>query len=208
MARTTGPAMSLSASGSLGGALVFSNWKGRPYVRTLVTPSNPRSALQVGIRAMMQFLSQHWDSLTVGNKATWSDPAENKNVSTFNAFIGYNMARWRDGFGPTDEWPAARIISPINIVTLAPTVQERSVTLDVAWSSNADTIGCVIYRSSTGSFTPGWNNARHIIPNYHPTDIAWVDSPLQPGTYYYDAASITADGVVGTEVGEELATVV
>lgn len=208
MARTTGPAMSLSASGSLGGALVFSNWKGRPYVRTLVTPSNPRSALQVGIRAMMQFLSQHWDSLTVGNKATWSDPAENKNVSTFNAFIGYNMARWRDGFGPTDEWPAARIISPINIVTLAPTVQERSVTLDVAWSSNADTIGCVIYRSSTASFTPGWNNARHIIPNYHPTDIAWVDSPLQPGAYYYDAASITADGVVGAEVGEELATVV
>lgn len=208
MARTTGPAMSLSASGSLGGALVFSNWKGRPYVRTLVTPSNPRSALQVGIRAMMQFLSQHWDSLTAPNKATWSDPAENKNVSTFNAFIGYNMARWRDGFGPTDEWPAARIISPINIVTLAPTVQERSVTLDVAWSSNADTIGCVIYRSSTGSFTPGWNNARHIIPNYHPTAIAWVDSPLQPGTYYYDAASITADGVVGAEVGEELATVV
>lgn len=207
MARTTGPAMSLSASGSLGGALVFSNWKGRPYVRTLVTPSNPRSLLQVGVRAMMQFLSQHWDGLSAPNKATWTDPADAKNVSTFNAFIGYNMARWRDGFSPTDEWPAARIISPINLVTLTATVQERSVTLDVNWASNADTIGCLIFRSPTATFSPGWNNTRHVIPNYHPTDIAWVDSPVEPGTYYYDAASITADGLIGTEVGEEQAIV-
>jgi len=201
MARTTGPAMSLSASGSLGGALVFSNWKGRPYVRTLVTPSNPRSLLQVGVRAMMQFLSQHWDGLSVPDKATWTDPAEAKNVSTFNAFIGYNMARWRDGFPPANEWPAARIITPKNLTTLTTTVQERSVTLDVTWTGDADQMGVILYRSPAAIYTPGWNNTRHVIPNYSLAALAWVDSPLDPGTYYYDAAAITNDGLYGAWFG-------
>jgi hypothetical protein len=35
--------MSLDARGKFAGALVFTNWKGRPVVRQLVTPSNPQS---------------------------------------------------------------------------------------------------------------------------------------------------------------------
>jgi hypothetical protein len=208
MARTTGPAMSLAASGSLGGALVFSNWKGRPYVRSLVTPSNPRSILQVGIRAMMQFLSQHWDIVSAPNRATWQEPADAKNVSTFNAYVSYNMARWRDGFPPTNEWPAARVLTPLNLASLNTTVQERSVTLDIAWTGDADQMGVILFRSPTGTYTPGWNNTRHVIPAYDLSNLQWVDSPLQPGTYYYDAATITLDGVMGTPVGEVPAVVV
>ena len=46
MAKVTGPLMSMDASGAFGGALVFGKWKGRPTVRQLVTPSNPKSANQ------------------------------------------------------------------------------------------------------------------------------------------------------------------
>jgi hypothetical protein len=42
--------MSMDARGAFGGALVFGNWKGRPTVRQLVTPSNPASAGQVKVR--------------------------------------------------------------------------------------------------------------------------------------------------------------
>lgn len=50
MAKATGPLFSLSASGGFGGALVFGQWKGRPTVRQLKTPANPRSTDQENSR--------------------------------------------------------------------------------------------------------------------------------------------------------------
>ena len=53
MAKVTGPLMSLSASGSVGKTLVFSKWGGRPYVRQLVTPMNPKSTDQNSVRSVL-----------------------------------------------------------------------------------------------------------------------------------------------------------
>jgi hypothetical protein len=53
MAKVKGPLMSLEASGSIANTLVFSIWKGRPYVRELVTPSNPSSAGQIAVRKVL-----------------------------------------------------------------------------------------------------------------------------------------------------------
>lgn len=50
MAKVTSPLMSLSASGSFGGAMVFAANKGRNIVRQLVTPANPRTSGQVTVR--------------------------------------------------------------------------------------------------------------------------------------------------------------
>lgn len=46
MAKVTGPLMSMSASGKLGDAIVFSIWKGSAYVRQFVIPSNPKTGDQ------------------------------------------------------------------------------------------------------------------------------------------------------------------
>ena len=46
MAKVSGPLFSVDASGSYAGSLVFSKWKGRNYVRQLVTPSNPHTLNQ------------------------------------------------------------------------------------------------------------------------------------------------------------------
>ena len=43
MAKVTGPLMSLDASGTVAGTVVFSKWHGRNYVRQRVIPQNPRS---------------------------------------------------------------------------------------------------------------------------------------------------------------------
>ena len=71
MVKVNAPMMSLDASGSLGKALVFSKWKGRNYVRTLVRPSNPKSVLQVAIRSMMKFLAQAWKDMTAPEQTAW-----------------------------------------------------------------------------------------------------------------------------------------
>ena len=43
MAKVTGPLMSLEASGTIGNALTFSRWVGRPYVRRYTIPGNPQT---------------------------------------------------------------------------------------------------------------------------------------------------------------------
>lgn len=43
MAKLKGPLMSMEASGSIGGALTYANWKGQAYVRGLVIPVNRMS---------------------------------------------------------------------------------------------------------------------------------------------------------------------
>lgn len=50
MAKSPAPFMSINARGSLAGLLTASNWKGIPYLRLLVTPSNPRTAGQQAVR--------------------------------------------------------------------------------------------------------------------------------------------------------------
>jgi hypothetical protein len=63
--------MSQDASGSLGKSIVFAKWKGRNYVRQLVTPSNPRTVPQRGRRAIIKFLAQAWKALTSAMQASY-----------------------------------------------------------------------------------------------------------------------------------------
>lgn len=58
--------MSLDARGKFAGALVFSGWKGRPTVRQLVTPANPKSANQAASRNRVRVAAagQHWANLS------------------------------------------------------------------------------------------------------------------------------------------------
>jgi hypothetical protein len=45
--------MSLDASGTIGGILTASKWKGIPYMRLRVTPSNPKTAGQNAVRSAL-----------------------------------------------------------------------------------------------------------------------------------------------------------
>lgn len=53
MAKSPAPFMSINPSGSIAGLLTASRWKGRPYLRLLVTPSNPQTASQSAVRSIL-----------------------------------------------------------------------------------------------------------------------------------------------------------
>lgn len=53
MAKVNGPLMSMDATGSFAGTLVFQHWKGRNTVRQLVKPSNPKTSGQLVARNAM-----------------------------------------------------------------------------------------------------------------------------------------------------------
>lgn len=207
MARTTGPLMSLDASGTVAGTIVFSKWKGRNYVRQRVIPSNPRSPAQVGVRAMMKFLSQIWAGLSTMEKATWQTQADAITASPFNAFTKYNMARWGIDDGPTEEYPAAETSTPVAMDDLTPTGGLRSVSVSVTTDTNADSWGVILCRSEVMGFTPSRANAIALLPAGSAATVTYLDTPLDPGTWYYRAANFNVDGIIGAYVAEESAVV-
>jgi len=208
MVKVLAPALSLEASGSLGGALVFATWKGRPYVRTLVKPSNPKSEMQVGIRAMMKYLGQHWSTIKIADEHYWQELAENANISTFNAYIKQNMSQWRNGLAPSSIYPTYRTQTPDALQPLETTPGPRNVAITYRMTDSDDQQGIILCRSTTTGFTPSWANTILVKLCDNTLEQTFVDAPLDPNTYYYRAAAFTLDGNTGEYTDEVDETVV
>jgi len=207
MVRVAAPAMSLDASGTLGDAVVFSKWKGRPYVRTRVIPHNPKSGGQTGVRAMFKFLTQQWNGLSAGNKSTWLTPAMADNISPFNKYVSYNQFRWRNFRGPTQAYPAAESSTAPSAPTVVATAGVRQISLAITKGATAPTWGYLIYRSLTTGFTPMWSNAIAAVQIDGTGNGSYIDTPLAAGTYYYKSNGFNVDGKVGAMSTEASATV-
>jgi len=188
---------SLSASGTIGNAVTFATSKGRPYARVRVIPSNPKTGPQVGMRAMMKFLSQQWAGMSDVNKATWLIRAKATNISTFNAFSSYNMRRWRSFTGPSKEDPAAEISTTPAAPTTTVSTGVRQLQLSIADGAQLPDWGWLVYRSTVTGFTPAYSNLVAIVPKTASPTIH-IDAGLIPQAYYYRIQGIMIDGVKGT----------
>ena len=70
MARVKFGAMMVDARGKLGGH-VFTKARSGATIRTKVTPSNPQTTAQSGVRALFASLSSQWSSLDEAARAAW-----------------------------------------------------------------------------------------------------------------------------------------
>lgn len=203
MARTTGPLFSLDASGKVGGALVYSRWKGRSYVRRLVIPANPKSGSQIGMRAMMAFLSQQWASLTGAEQVSWEALADATSISPFNAYVQFNQRNWRNWLAPTKLYPPARvqIIDIITNETATAGVRQITLSGDTAPVTGTNW-ACAIFRALASPVVTAWSNCIAVIDAPSSATFTYVDSPLDPDTYYYNFRATTEDGVLGPEETE------
>lgn len=200
MATVKGPLFSMDASGQLAGSVVFSKWKGRNYVRRHAVPANPKSALQVGTRAMMAFLSQEWDGLPALSAASWAPPAEALSISPFNRFVGYNMDRWTLFKPPTLFYPLPAPDTPGTIANGAVTAEVLSIKVEFEVTVAADNWGAAIFRK-VGS-APGESRGEcvHIMNADTAQVYTWVDVNVDVGSdYYYDVTPMSEWGVWGTE---------
>ena len=197
MAIVKGPAFSLDASGSLADAIVFSKWKGRNYIRQLVTPANPRSGAQTGFRASMKFLAQIWAGLSDADKVSWLDRANDGIYSNFNAFTSYNQLRWRNFLTPSKQDPAAEVSTPATAPTGAAVAGVRMATVTLTDSGTAPDWGYLLFRSDTTGFTPGISNAIALFSWDVAGATEYIDTPLDPGTYWYRSRGFNDDGIAG-----------
>jgi len=95
MARLTGPLLSLDASGSIFGTVVYSKWKGLNYARLSVKPYNPKSDYQTGVRESMTWGVLYFTKgayVAAAQKTWWNTYAEGTNQSGFNRFINRFIA--------------------------------------------------------------------------------------------------------------------
>lgn len=198
MAVTKGPLLSIDATGTVAGAIVFSHWKGRNVVRRHAVPANPKSPGQLSVRAMMTFLSKQWTNLSDAEQATWDDLASAQNISPFNAYVQYNMARWGTNKSPAKEHPAAEDDTAGVISTGVATAGSRSLTVGVTIDTLNQNWGVAFFRGLTDEVGITRNELVHVELGGAAEAISWLDFPLTVGTtYYYRAYGFSEAGVIG-----------
>lgn len=78
---------------ALGESVVFSMWKGRPYMRSWVRPANPQTNKQSANRAVMDALVARWQAIvtTEDIKGQYNARALPYTISGFNIFTKFGM---------------------------------------------------------------------------------------------------------------------
>ncbi len=208
MVKVSGPMMSMGATGKLAGTIVFSKWKGRPYVRTLVRPSNPKSGGQIGVRSMFRFLSQNWAPLTTADKATWEALAEQKVISPFNAYMSRNQFRFRDFTSPTAQYPAAEADTPDLAAVISAALGVRSITVTAVMNGTDPSWGSAFFRALASPVVPAYDNLIGVVLETGAADPTWIDTPLVPDEYFYMQRGFTYDGLWTANSNEVSETVV
>jgi len=125
------------------------------------------------------------------------DRATDGIYSTFNAFTSYNQRRWRNFLGPSKEDPAAEVSVPPTAPTGAAVAGVRMATVTLTDTVTAPDWGYLLFRSLTTGFTPGVSNAIAVFPWSGAATTVYIDTPLDPGTYYYRSRGFNDDGVEG-----------
>lgn len=89
MAKVTGPFMSVDASGTFGGLLTASIWKGRNYIRQHVKPTTSQAAQSVAAREAFAAAVSSWQGQYSEIKDSWNEAARDvyPPISGFNYYV-------------------------------------------------------------------------------------------------------------------------
>jgi len=88
MAKVTAPLLSFGASGTIAKVQVYSKWRGRPYVRRHVIPSNPNTAAQQSTRNVFSVANSFWKLMGSIAISPWDLFATGQVLTGRNAFVG------------------------------------------------------------------------------------------------------------------------
>lgn len=204
MAVIRAPLLSLDASGNVGRAITFSHWKGRNVLRKRVIPANPKSGLQVGVRAGLRVSATKYKTLTATNKANWLVLAKPTKITPANAMQRFNQPRIRRNQGPvTDPTnPAGAVEAAPTAVTA--TAAPKSVNLSWVDSAGANDWCTFIYQSTTTGFTSDVSNLIRIV--LHGVQL-FTSTKLITGTpYFFLLRGCETGGTLGTLAAQVTAT--
>jgi hypothetical protein len=146
--------------GKIGGHVMSKN-RGGAYMRTKVTPSNPRTATQQANRALLGSLSASWSSLTDAFRASWNG-AVNDWVSTNifgdtikptgkNLYVALNKNINAIGGATIDTAPEKVEMPILGLAAVGIDITEGEITIQYA--GDVDAVQVVV--ASTGPLSAG-----------------------------------------------------
>ena len=204
MGKTVLPGMSLQTSGKFGGAIVFASWKGRPYIRQLVKPSNPKTDAQIGVRAGMKFLGPGWSALTAAQQATFDAPAQAAQITSFNVYSKVGQTNLGQDKGPQNEYSPAQVTLSSAVIDLAESVSGKSVTLTWTDPAEAGQYSILVHLNGSAGFTLSRSNLRSVITQ---DKTSVTISGLKAGTYYAKLKYGSTSGDLGPVSNEVTITI-
>jgi hypothetical protein len=115
MAIVKAPALSLEASGNLGG-INYTRWRGRAVARSAWIPTIPNTPLQQGIQSLFQTAVVNWIGvITQTQRELWNEYAKTQTTvdrlgqvrkpSGYNLYVGRQVQAFRAGMGILFEPP-------------------------------------------------------------------------------------------------------
>lgn len=189
------PALSASASGTLADILCFANPNGRRLCKKKPKPRQPNTAKQLSSRAILSFLVHAWSALTDLQRATWTTLGTELNLPPYNAFLKYNLARWRQNRGPSKDYPATD--TPVGwepLLYLYGGV--RCCRMMLRKGAAAEDWGYAIHRLPYNEIPADLSDVATIVPISGVTDQWYDDSPLIAQTYDYAISVLMFNGYV------------
>lgn len=91
MAKLSGPLLSFGARGQLGKTMVMSKWRGVPYARQHVVPTNPQTVAQQTVRKTFALLREMWKVAPAPIVDVWNSFAQGRPFLGVNKWVGENV---------------------------------------------------------------------------------------------------------------------
>lgn len=95
MAKVKGPLLSMRASGTIAKTNVYASWRGIPYARIHVVPTNPRTVGQLLTRDVFRWINALYRSLGATAIAPWEDATLGRPLTPRNSAVKNNLANLR-----------------------------------------------------------------------------------------------------------------
>lgn len=219
MAKTKGPLLSLGATGQIGKAIVFGDWRGVPYARQHVTPANPRTTGQTLTRNTFQYADDQFKRMLTLAQSVWTAAARGKPFTARNAFIKAFVSNLRGDATLTDYVASPGVNGGLPLLDFTAVTGGASGEIDVTatippvpvdWTHDAVIYTAFLDRAANTQMTD-------FMSEYEDLAAAWAPGPpevssytftdLDPGSDYVVSAflrSTRADGVIAYGVSQTI----
>lgn len=142
-------ALVVDGRGKLGGHVAAQN-KGGSYLRTKVTPSNPQSTFQTGVRNLFGSISAGWSALTASQRAAWNNAVDDwKRTNIFGdlklpsgkaLYQRLNQQAQVVGYPALTTPPAKEDIPASNVTAVAIDTSANTITATGLYNGTAATV--------------------------------------------------------------------
>lgn len=200
-------AIVVDGRGKIGGHVASKN-RGGAYLRTKVTPSNPKTSLQAAVRNRLTSLSQGWRGLTASERESWNNAvanfagtnifADKVNPSGINLYTKLNANLLEIGKPTINTAPLPSEVEPV--LTVSATAAAGVPAFSVVFTPTPVPAGTKFIIRATGQVSAGISNLKSKFRNVVVLDSADTSPENLLAAYTAKFGTLVAGQKIGVEI--------